>query len=324
MDLKEICLPVQKEITSLERVMADHLRSEVPFVQSVADYVVQNGGKRLRPILTILGARLSGYQGDASVALGAAIEFMHTATLLHDDVIDNAGLRRGRLSTNAKWGNHVSVLVGDFFYCRAMDILVKHKDFKVLKVITDAITSTTEGEIFEITKSNDLTTTEDDYIKIIIGKTAILIGAACQTGAILGNVSEEFEFALKKFGMNIGIAFQLMDDVLDYVSSEKEFGKTNGIDLKEGKLTLPLLVALKKCSDEEGQIIKKTLMVDELDPELFKKVLEIVQRYDGLRHTQLLAKKYVQEAQAALSPFKPSLEKDALMAIADYVIVRKS
>ena len=205
-----------------------------------------------------------------------------------------------------------------------MDILVKHKDFKVLKVITDAITSTTEGEIFEITKSNDLTTTEDDYIKIIIGKTAILIGAACQTGAILGNVSEEFELALKKFGMNIGIAFQLMDDVLDYVSSEKEFGKTNGIDLKEGKLTLPLLVALKKCSEEEGQIIKKTLMVDELEPELFKKVLDIVQRYDGLRHTQMLAKKYVQEAQAALSPFKPSLEKDALMAIADYVIVRKN
>lgn len=324
MDLRDICLPIQHEVEQLEKVIYGSLSSEVPFIESVVEYVIRNGGKRLRPVLTILSAKLSGYRGQASISLGAAVEFMHTASLLHDDVIDNAPLRRGRVSINKKWGNHVSVLVGDFFYCRAMDILVRHGDLNVLRVITDAVTTTTEGEIFEITKSNDLATNRDDYLKIISGKTAALIGAACQTGAILGNVSEEFEQALKKFGFNLGLAFQLMDDVLDYTSCEEEFGKASGADLKEGKLTLPLILVLDRCSESEQQTVKNALIADTIEISHFKEVLKIIEKYDGAVETTRLAKSYIQKAKEKLDPFKPSLEKDTLMTIADYVVLRKN
>lgn len=324
MDLKEICIPVQKEVDRLELIISQNLTSRIPFVQSVVEYVIKNGGKRLRPILTILCAKMTGYQSEESIALGAAIEFMHTASLLHDDVLDNASLRRGRVSINNKWGNHVSVLVGDFFYCRAMDILVKHGDLHVLRVVTDSIASTTEGEILEITKSNDIGTAEDDYLRIITNKTAVLIAAACQVGGILGHVSEEHEHALKRFGLNIGIAFQLMDDVLDYTSSQTEFGKVSGTDLKEGKLTLPLIVTLRKCADSELQIIKGALISDEVEASLFKEVLQIINQYDGIRETTALAKSYLKKAKENLSIFKPSLEKETLLTISDYVLRRRS
>ncbi|MBI4411922.1 MAG: polyprenyl synthetase family protein [Deltaproteobacteria bacterium] len=324
MDLREICLPIQREAEELERFLTDKLASRVPFVQSVASYVIQNGGKRLRPILTVLSAKLAGYKGSAAVPLGTAVEYMHTASLLHDDVIDNAQLRRGRASINNKWGNHVSVLVGDFFYCRAMDLLVQSGDLRILKVLTDVITTTTEGEIFEITKSNDLATTEKDYLQIITSKTAALMAGACQAGAILGNVSEEFEHALRKFGLNLGIAFQLQDDILDYIATEEEFGKKHGTDLNEGKLTLPLILALKKCSEEELRIVKDTLISDSIDPAVFSRILAIINRYDGIRETGRLAKDYIDKAKDSLSLFRPSLERDTLLSIADYVVLRKN
>lgn len=322
MDLKDICIPIKREVNELDRIMQSNLHSPIPFVEDVVHYVTDNGGKRLRPVLTILAAKLSGYEGEAAISLGVAIEFMHTATLLHDDVIDRAMLRRGRASINKKWGNHISVLVGDFFYCRAMDILVKHGDLRVLRVITDAITTTTEGEIFEITKSNNLTTTEDDYLQIIHGKTAALIGAACHTGGILGRLSENYEQALKNFGVNLGIAFQMIDDVLDYTSDEFTFGKTQGIDLREGKLTLPLILVLKRTTEEEKGIIKNALVADEIEESLFGQVTKIIQKYDGIRETNKLAQSYVQKAKDSLMPFKPTLEKETLMAITDYVVLR--
>lgn len=324
MDLKDICIPIKREVNELDRVMQSNLHSPIPFVEDVVHYVTDNGGKRLRPVLTILAAKLSGYEGEATISLGVAIEFMHTATLLHDDVIDRAMLRRGRPSINKKWGNHISVLVGDFFYCRAMDMLVKHGDLRVLRVITDAITTTTEGEIFEITKSNNLTTTEDDYLQIIHGKTAALIGAACHCGGILGRLSENYEQALKNFGVNLGIAFQLIDDVLDYTSDEVTFGKTQGIDLREGKLTLPLILVLKRATEEEKGIIKNALVADEIEESLFQQVAKIIQKYDGIRETNKLAQSYVQKAKDSLSPFKPTLEKETLMAITDYVVLRNN
>lgn len=323
-DLKEILIPVQHEMDELEAAITFHLASKVPFVESVVDYVMKNGGKRLRPMLTVLGSKLAGYSGTAAVSLGAAIEFMHTASLLHDDVLDNADIRRGRATTNVKWGNHVSVLVGDFFYCRAMDILVGQGDIRILRMITDAITTTTEGEILEITKSNDISTTQDDYLKIIGGKTAALFGASCQIGAVLGNVSPAFESALNKFGFKLGMAFQLMDDILDYTSSEDEFGKTNGTDLREGKLTLPLIIALSQCKKEEAQKIKSVLISDATSAAHFKEILQIVERYGGIAGTVQLAKNYVEQAKEELSVFKPSLEKEALLSIADYVLFRKN
>lgn len=322
MDLQQILLPVKTEVEEFEASMLGLLTSEVPFVQSVCEYVLKMGGKRIRPILTMLSAKMSGKRAQDAYRMGACIEFIHTASLLHDDVVDNANIRRGRPSANAKWGNHVSVLVGDFMYCRGSQLLTAQGDLRILKVVTDAITVTTEGEVFEITKSLDVGTTEQDYLQVIRAKTAILMQAATQVGAILGNVPEEFEKALTSYGFNLGMAFQLADDVLDYTSSEDVFGKANGIDLQEGKLTLPLIIALSKADATESQIIKKAIMGETLEKKTFIDVTGIIKKYSGFEETYGRAKKYIDAAKDALKPFRSSIEKDILLSIADYVIAR--
>lgn len=315
-------IPIQKEISDLERVMRDLLKSQVPFVQSVAEYIIDNGGKRVRPILTILCAKLCGYHGKDAYRMGSCIEFVHTASLMHDDVIDNARLRRGKPSSNARWGNHVSVLVGDFFYCRASQLLTEQGSLKILKVVTDAITALTEGEVLEITKNLDLTTSQNDYLTIIKNKTAVLFAAACQIGGILGNVSEDNQRALSEYGLHLGMAFQLADDALDYTSEQDIFGKENGIDLKEGKLTLPLIHALKKTSDEETQLIRNALMAERLDLNILENINKIIRKHNGFAETYRLAEDYIHRAKEAIQPFRHSLEKDMLMHIADFVVAR--
>lgn len=322
MSLQKILIPVQQEIGDLEGIMMGLLGSQVPFVQSVAEYILKIGGKRLRPILTVVSSRLSGYNGPDAYKMGACLEFIHTASLLHDDVIDNAQIRRGKTSANAKWGNHVSVLVGDFFYCRASQLLTEQADWRILKVVTDCITATTEGEVLEITKSSDLATTREDYLAIVKNKTALLIAAACQVGGILGKVSEELETALKKYGYNLGMAFQLADDVLDYTSSEDVFGKANGIDLQEGKLTLPLIIALSRATHDESQIIRNAILSERLEKQAFVKVQDVIKKYDGFGETYALAREFINTAKASLAPFRASIEKDVLLSIADYVIER--
>jgi octaprenyl-diphosphate synthase len=322
MSLNDILIPLQKDVDELERVMIGLLSSQVPFVQSVAEYTIKNGGKRLRPILTLICARLAGSQGLSAYKMGSCIEFVHTASLLHDDVIDNAKLRRGKPSTNSKWGNHVSVLVGDFFYCRASQLLTEQGNLKILKIVTDAITALTEGEVLEITKNLDLNTTEDDYLAIIKNKTAILFAAASQIGGVLGNVSEEYELALRNYGLNLGMAFQLADDALDYTATEEVFGKESGIDLQEGKLTLPLLVAIKCATPTEQQTIKSALMSDKIEKSVFQEIRDIILKYQGFDETYKMAQSYVELAKEQILPFRPSIEKDILLHIADYVTAR--
>lgn len=320
--IQDILIPVQKEVAELNEVMFGLLGSQVPFVRSVAEYILKNGGKRLRPILTVLSGKLSGYTGIKAYKMGACIEFIHTASLLHDDVIDNARVRRGRPSANAKWGNHVSVLVGDFFYCRASQLLTEQGDLKILKAVTDCITALTEGEVLEIVTNSDLKTSQDDYLSIIKNKTALLFSTACRIGGILGGVSPRLEMALKDYGFNLGMAFQLADDVLDYTSSEDIFGKAMGIDLQEGKLTLPLIIALGSATPEEAQAIKNALLAERLEPAVFQEVRAVIKKYEGFQKTYRLAQDYIDRAKDSLSPFRHSLEKDILLSIADYVMVR--
>ena len=322
MSLETFAMPVTKELEAVEKVLAAKLTSDVPLINQVVSYIIQNGGKRLRPLLTLLSAKLSGFQGEAAIHLAAAMEMIHTASLLHDDVVDDAGLRRGKTSTKAKWGNSISVLVGDFFWCKMSQIIVSHGCLRTLKVVTDTITTTTEAEILEITKHSDFSVDEEVYLKVIGGKTAVLLSACCQIGAILGGVSEIFEEGMKRYGYDLGIAFQLSDDILDYESEEEKFGKHKGGDLREGKLTLPLIVALRNADVDEAQIIKDALLAGRMETDQLKRVLEIIHRYDGIAESRKLAKKYVARAKEHLSHFKPSLEKESLMALADYVIER--
>jgi octaprenyl-diphosphate synthase len=322
MQLEQICLPVKDDLAKLQEVMRERTRSNVSLVTEVADYIIANGGKRLRPVICLLAAKLIGYRGEQVTRCAAGLEFIHTASLLHDDVIDHASLRRGKASTNAKWGNHISVLVGDFFYCRSSDVFTKTGQIEIVQLITDAITRTTEGEVLETILSNDLDIKEEDYYQIISDKTAVLFEAACRVAGLLGRVSNEFQAALSAYGHHIGMAFQLMDDYLDYVSEEDHFGKTRGKDLREGKLTLPLIFALQKAAEPERRIIKEALFAERLDEGRLREVVSMLEKYGSLDYTLKQAEEYAEKAKAALSIFKPSMAKESLLGLADYVFQR--
>lgn len=322
MSLAPFAIPVAKELENSENILNTTLTSEVPLVTEVVQYIIQNGGKRLRPLLTLLSAKLAGYGGPAAPKLAAAMELIHTASLLHDDVVDDAPLRRGKSSAKAKWGNSISILVGDFFWCMMSRIIVGHGDLRILKVVTDTITQTTEAEILEITKHSDFSMDEATYLKIIGGKTASLLSACCQIGALLGEVSEENESALKRYGYDLGVAFQLTDDILDYVSEEALFGKHKGGDLQEGKLTFPLITALRRADAADSKIIKDALLAGRLETEKLKAAIDIIHRHEGIEKTRALALQYVQKACECLKPFKPSLEKESLLGLARYVVER--
>lgn len=322
MHLEEICLPIKKDLAEVEAVIQNHMSSSVSYVTSIAEYVMRNGGKRLRPMLCLFSSRLAGASGQKVIDCAAGMEFFHTATLMHDDVIDNAKLRRGKPSTNNKWGNQVAVLVGDFFYCQASELLVGTGNLRIIGLVTQAMLSTTEGEILEISKSNDLGTTEGDYLRIVTDKTAVLIATSCAIGGILGNVSEEYTAALAEYGRSLGVAFQLADDVLDYISDD-DFGKAQGTDLREGKLTLPLITALRHCGNDERRLIKDVLIAENLDEARLRDVIGIITKYGGIENTLNLARSYVQKAKDALHLFKPCMEKESLFTLASYVIDRK-
>ncbi|MBM4347304.1 MAG: octaprenyl diphosphate synthase, partial [Deltaproteobacteria bacterium] len=260
--LEEILKWVGDDLKKVDLEFRRNLISNVPIISAIGEHLLLSGGKRLRPILLLLSARACGYRGEAHISMASLIEFIHTATLLHDDVVDRAELRRGMESANAKWGNEACVLVGDFLFTKCFSLLVENGDKKVLQAISRATTLMAEGELEELIKTNDLTITEENYFSIIKRKTAALFSAATQVGAILGEASEEQERALLDFGMDIGIAFQLIDDSLDYTSREEEFGKKIGIDLQDGKITLPLIFTLRQCNEEESALIRGAVFTD--------------------------------------------------------------
>jgi len=319
--LEELAASLKEELSLVEVEIQRNLQSHVPSVTQIAGHIVMSGGKRLRPILCLLAAQACGYEGSRVLSLATAIEYIHTATLLHDDVIDNAQLRRGRPSCNSIWDNKMSVLVGDFLYCQASSLIAKDGDLKVLRSITDATTTTTEGEVLEITKSRDLRLGVTEYFKIVEFKTGMLMACSTQVGAIIAKAQPPIEQALADYGMHLGIAFQLADDVLDYVSVEAEFGKEKGVDLKEGKVTLPLLYALERCSEEEREIIRDATISARRD--IFLKVLEILKKYGALDYALGLAGERKEAAKASLKLLPESSAKKALLRLADYVIERK-
>lgn len=322
MSLSTICLPIQQELRLVEDEISKNISSEVDVVRSASAYVLQNGGKRVRPALLLLTAKLLGANVTQAAPLAASIEMIHAASLLHDDVLDNATIRRGKPSANVKWGNQISILVGDFLWCRASDITIRYQNSRILEAAIGSVEKTTEGEILEIIKSNDFGVSEDEYLKIITLKTAMLFACSCQIGSIFANASEKNEEALKNFGLNLGIAFQLADDVLDYNSSEEKFGKKAGTDLCEGKLTLPIISVLKKCSERESQVIREALLANSMDITIFKEITSILNRYGTLESSLVLARNYSKKAKAQIEPFKQSIEKDALLALADYAVAR--
>ncbi len=314
---------IGEELEKVDQEFRRNLRSEVSIISTIGEHLLFSGGKRFRPILLLLSSKLCGYKGESHISMASLIEFIHTATLLHDDVVDKAELRRGVVSANSIWGNDACVLVGDFLFTKSFSLMVENGNLKILKAISTATTLMAEGELDELVKTNDLSITEEKYLSIIFKKTASLISAATQIGAILGNVPLEKELALYEFGKNVGMAFQLIDDKLDYTSNEEEFGKKIGIDLQEGKITLPLIIAYNRCNEDEKEFIQNIIESESIRKDDFLKVVEIIERYDGIYQTWLKAKQYIEDAKRHLQLFPNSREKEALMILADYVLERR-
>lgn len=313
---------IGEDLKNVELQFKKDLQSDVPLIRKVGEYVLSSGGKRIRPALLLLAAKLCRYEGARHVPLASVIEFIHTATLLHDDVVDNANLRRGIASANTLWGNEASVLIGDFLFSKSFSLMVADGDLNVLKVLSAATTIIAEGEVLQLICTSDLDMTEERYVEVVKCKTAILLSAACQAGAILGKATPLHENALRDFGLALGIAFQLMDDTLDYVASEKQFGKSIGHDLEEGKITLPLIHTLKQCSPSERTQIADIIEKDILDKSDFQTVFDLVHTYGGIDFALSRARDYIDNAKSCLDPFESSPCKDALLSLSDYVVTR--
>jgi len=322
MHIQEAYDLIKGDLEGVDLEFKKNLDSDVYLVRKVGEYILNSGGKRFRPTLVLLSSRLCNYQGERHIPLASIIEFIHTATLLHDDVVDNAKMRRGRESTNAIWGNGASVLVGDFLFSKSFYLMVKDGDMRILKLLARTTTCMAEGEILQLLKNGSPETTEEGYIDVIIKKTAILISAACQVGAILGKVSMEKEKALARFGMDTGIAFQLVDDCLDYTSRDEELGKTIGNDLREGKVTLPLIYTLRRSSPEERGGVIEAIEAEELKDSQLQYVTGLMRRYNSIDYTLRLARRYIESAKSSLEVFEPGPERSAMMAMADYVVER--
>ena len=331
---------VERIAPSLELVegaMREQLRSASDLVGQVGDHVLGSGGKRIRPVLVLLCSELCGYSGPRCVQVAAAVELLHTATLLHDDVVDLSELRRGRPSVNAIWGNRRAVLGGDFFYARASSMIVEDGNLDILWIFADTIRSMAEGELLQLEHSFDATVTETHYFSVIERKSAVLLSAACEAGAILGGVTRGERRKLAEFGREAGLAFQLRDDALDYEAGQDVLGKRPHTDIREGKVTLPLLLALKRCTLGEreavSEVLKNAARLSELAPEVVAEALaagefelspalELVERYRGVADTVRRAEQHMTRAVAAIAPFSEGQAKEDLLAAARFAVGR--
>ena len=312
---------LEADMVEVDRVIRARLHSDVALVRQVSEYIIHSGGKRLRPALVVLAANALGYQGSQHHEMAAVVEFIHTATLLHDDVVDASDLRRGRDTANALFGNATSVLVGDFLYSRAFQMMVSVKSMRVMEVLSDATNIIAEGEVLQLMNCNDPDIDEAAYLRVIRYKTAQLFEAAGRLGAIVNGSSREVEDALGTYGMHLGTAFQIIDDVLDYSGETDLIGKNVGDDLAEGKPTLPLLFAMKHGTAEETEIIRNAILKG--DASNFQHILGIVQRTGALTHAQQQARAESDLAKAAIASLPGSQYKDALLELSSFAVTRE-
>lgn len=319
---QHIRAPVQSEFEAVNRFIVEQLHSDVPLVENMGHYIVEAGGKRMRPLLVLLSAHACSCNGQDPIKMAAVIEFIHTATLLHDDVVDMSTMRRGRPTANAQWNNPSSVLVGDFIYSRAFQILVSLGNLRIMQIMADTTNKIAEGEVLQLINKHNVEITEADYLKVIHDKTAILFQAAAQCGAILAEASTDIEDSLRRFGLHVGNGFQLIDDVLDFAGDSKVMGKNIGDDLAEGKPTLPLIYAMHNANENDSRLIRDSLKTDGLNA--IDRIITIVQASGALDYTRKFAEAEVEKARACLSTLPASNYRDALDAMAVFAIDRVS
>ncbi len=313
---------VASDMAAADRLIHDRLGSAVPLIPDLARHLVDSGGKRLRPLLTLAAARLNGYRGTAHARLAAAVEFIHTATLLHDDVVDVSALRRGKIAANVVWGNKSSVLVGDYLFSRAFQLMVEAGDVDVLNVLANASAVIAEGEVLQLRSANNLATTRGDYLRIIAAKTAALFAAAAESGAMIASGSDAFTAAMRSFGHHLGIAFQLIDDALDYSGRQAQLGKSIGDDFREAKVTLPVIVAFERAGDAAKEFWRRTIEDWAQHEGDLKRAIAFVDETGAVGETQALARSHADQAIAALTDLPAHDIREALIAVAEFCVER--
>ena len=310
------------DMAGVDALIHARLQSEVPLIPALGDHLVEAGGKRLRPLLTVAAARLCGTTNDAHRNLAAAVEFIHTATLLHDDVVDGSQLRRGKVAAHLIWGGSASVLVGDFLFARAFELMVETGSLKALDILARASRVIAEGEVLQLTRAHDLQLDQATYLEIIRGKTAELFAAAAESGAVVSGASDAQVAALADYGLKLGLAFQLADDALDYGGASETLGKNAGDDFREGKVTLPLLLAIQRSGAAETAFWERTVGQREQSDADFRRARELILSTGGLAATLALAHEYADEAKVALKGFPKNEWRASLEALADFAVDR--
>ena len=323
-DINGVFRYLERDLRAVERLLASNLKSATPVISAVGKHITLSGGKRIRPALLLLCADACGYRGARRIGLSAATEYMHTATLLHDDVVDLGMVRRGKPSANMVFGNSVSVLVGDFMFARASQLIVDNGGPDIFKVYARTLVSIAEGEVMQLAKTHDVEITEKQYLDVIYRKTASFFAAICEVGAMLAEADKKVRQTINGYGRCVGMAFQLIDDALDYAGAEKKLGKRLFQDLREGKITLPLLHALREAGDAERKRALKALAGKKLTEPEIAFLAELVKRNGGVEYTVSRAEDFIRRGKQYLRPLPDSKAKDAMAVLADYVVSRTS
>jgi len=313
---------VKDDLSEIEVALEQNLNPQLYLVSQIAGHILFSGGKRLRPLLMVLSARLCGYDGNHEKTFSTIFEYLHAATLLHDDLVDEATLRRGKPVAHSIWGNAIAVLVGDFLLARSLSIAAETNRPDVINVVAEITENMSQGEIHQLMKKGSLDLTEEEYMEIIRRKTAVLFQGACRVGALISDVPQQKETALAAYGFNLGLAFQMVDDLLDYSQDTPALGKKVGADLKEGKLTLPVIYSLKTADAKDRIQMEKIIKNKDFSTEDFETLIAIMKKYGGQTYTEKVAQKYVKNAKNALEIFKDSTTKEILLTIADYTLAR--
>jgi len=314
---------VKDDLLRVNRLIVERMDSPVALIPQLAGHIVASGGKRLRPLLTLASARLCGYSGDRHLGLAACVEFIHTATLLHDDVVDDSGLRRGKATANAIWGNKASVLVGDFLFSRAFELMVLDGSLKILHILSRASAVIAEGEVHQLMTANDTETTVEDYLEVIGAKTAALFSAACRIGAVVAERSEEEEKALDTYGQSLGMAFQLVDDILDYSADAEALGKRIGDDFRDGKLTLPVVLAIAKADEAERGFWRRCLEDMSQEDSDLGQAQALMEKHNTFTESFAVAERYRDQALEALALLPQNAHRDALAEAARFTLQRR-
>jgi len=321
--MKKLSLLSSEKLVKVNKLILDKMDSSIPLIKEIAEYILSSGGKRIRPLLALASAKLLNYKGnDKDVCLATAVELIHTATLLHDDVVDKSKKRRNKLTANNIWGNEASILVGDFLFSRAFELMVDTNSLDVLKTLSQASCKISEGEMNQLISQNKPNTTIKEYITIIKGKTAELFSAACKSGALIATDNQNEINALKNYGIELGIAYQLIDDALDYVPNNTLFDKSIGDDFKDGKISYPIIVSWSKGTKKEKNFWDKVIRNLDQDNEDFNNAIDLIKKYNGIEETYKLAKLHSQNAINALSTFKNSEDKESMIELAEFSVQR--